>query len=90
MQKTVRHTGSIRYLLSAGQYNSLEGLNLVPLQNGDFIKFNRNNTKSSDIYMVPPSKMKLLVGMGDRMLTNLPTDILDLVKAISEKGNFSY
>lgn len=40
--------------------------------------------------MVPPSKMKLLVGMGDRMLTNLPTDILDLVKAISEKGNFRY
>lgn len=35
-------------------------------------------------------KMKLFVGMGDRMFINLFIDILDLVNVISEKGNFCY
>lgn len=80
----------IRYLLSAGQYKSIEGLSLLPLQNGSFIKFFRGNTKASEIFMTPPSKMELLVGMEDRMLSTLPTDIEDMFESIIEKGNCDY
>lgn len=40
--------------------------------------------------MTPPSKMELLVGMEDRMLSTLPTDIEDMFESIIEKGNCDY
>uniref|UniRef100_A0A8W8HXQ4 Sacsin n=1 Tax=Magallana gigas TaxID=29159 RepID=A0A8W8HXQ4_MAGGI len=76
----------IRYLLSDGQYNSLEGLKLLPLQNGSYIKFTGNNINSCEIYMMPPSKIKLFVGMEDKLLQTLPTDVQAKFEDIIGKG----
>ena len=75
----------LRYLLSSNQYNILEGLCLLPLQNGSFIKFNRTN-RSTNIFKTSRSKMQLLVGMEDHLLQDLPTDIDELFSTLISKG----
>nr|XP_034324868.1 sacsin-like isoform X2 [Crassostrea gigas] len=75
----------LRYLLSAGQYNALDDLALLPLRNGTYIKFDRDNTSSCEIYMVPNSKIELLVGMEDRILSPLPKDVQDIFVTIVEE-----
>ena len=75
----------LRYLLSSNQYNILEGLCLLPLQNGSFIKFNRGNS-SPKIFKTSLSKMQLLVGMEDQLLQDFPTDIDELFSAVIDKG----
>lgn len=40
--------------------------------------------------MAPPSKMELLIGMEDRMVSTLPTDVEDMFDSIIEKGNCDY
>lgn len=80
----------LRYLLSAGQYNALDDLALLPLRNGTYIKFDRDNTSSCEIYMVPNSKIELLVGMEDRILSPLPKDVQDIFVTIVEEGERQY
>ena len=75
----------LRYLLSSNQYNILEGLCLLPLQNGNFIKFNRAN-RSTKIFKTSRSKMQLLVDMEDHLLQDLPTDIDELFSTLISKG----
>ena len=75
----------LRYLLSSNQYNILEGLCLLPLQNGNFIKFNRAN-RCTKIFKTSRSKMQLLVGMEDHLLQDLPTDIDELFSTLISKG----
>ncbi|XP_052698442.1 sacsin-like [Crassostrea angulata] len=76
----------IRYLLKDGQYNSLEDLTLLPLQNGSYIKFTRSNINSCEIYMMSPSKMKLFVGMEDKLLQTLPTDVQSIFEKMIGRG----
>lgn len=80
----------LRYLLSAGQFNALDDLALLPLRNGTYIKFDRDNTSSCEIYMVPNSKIELLVGMEDRILSPLPKDVQDIFVTIVEEGERQY
>ncbi|XP_078314810.1 sacsin-like [Crassostrea virginica] len=77
----------LRYLLSSNQYNILEGLCLLPLQNGNFIKFNRAN-RSTKIFKTSRSKMQLLVDMEDHLLQDLPTDIDELFSTLISKGMY--
>nr|XP_022329303.1 sacsin-like [Crassostrea virginica]XP_022329305.1 sacsin-like [Crassostrea virginica]XP_022329306.1 sacsin-like [Crassostrea virginica] len=77
----------LRYLLSSNQYNILEGLCLLPLQNGSFIKFNRAN-RSTKIFKTSRSKMQLLVGMEDHLLQDLPTDNDELFSTLISKGMY--
>lgn len=80
----------LRYLLSAGQYYALDDLALLPLRNGNYIKLDRDNTSSREIYMVPNSKIELLVGMEDRILSPLPKDVQDIFVTIVEEGDRQY
>ncbi|XP_048734804.2 sacsin-like [Ostrea edulis] len=75
----------IRYLLSSGNLNNLEGLDLVPLQNGSYTKFSREKT-SSIIYMASPEAMAVLVGMEDVLLQALPSDVREMFSDIINKG----
>lgn len=77
----------IRYLLKDGQYYSLEDLTLLPLQNGSYIKFTQSNINSCEIYMMSPSKMKLFVGMEDKLLQTLPTDVQSIFEEMIGRGN---
>ncbi|XP_078314206.1 sacsin-like isoform X2 [Crassostrea virginica] len=77
----------LRYLLSSNQCNILEGLCLLPLRNGSFIKFNRGNS-SPKIFKTSLSKMQLLVGMEDQLLQDFPTDIDELFSAVIDKGRY--
>lgn len=80
----------LRYLLSAGQYYALDDLALLPLRNGNYIKLDRDNTSSREIYMVPNSKIELLVEMEDRILSPLPKDVQDIFVTIVEEGDMQY
>ncbi|XP_062614456.1 sacsin-like isoform X1 [Saccostrea cucullata] len=66
--------------------NKLEGLYLVPLQNGRYTKFSRDKINTNIIHMVPHEVMDILVGMDDVLLRTLPPDLQEMFSGLIKKG----
>ncbi|XP_062614458.1 sacsin-like isoform X2 [Saccostrea cucullata] len=64
----------IQFLLSSGNKGNLDGLSLLPLQNGSFTEF-LTSSSSETVYMVSAEDSEILIGMEDVMLRTLPEDL---------------
>lgn len=74
----------LEYVLREKNYDSLEGIQLLPSENGTWIKFSRH---SEEVYICTPEERAALLGLEHKILnTNLSKPIIDTLKDVAEKG----
>lgn len=95
MRKLLRRTGTIRtrwdrtrlleFVLSDRKYRDLEGIALLPLNDGTWSSFSK--TTSCRVYICEPEEAKVFLGLQYQVLrTDLPPSLLHSLQEVADRG----
>ena len=80
----------LQYITKDGHFGLLEGLELLPLENGSFTSF-LSTKNGSPVYCGSKEEIAMFPGLEDKFVSsNLPPILQELLYKLGSKGGYSY